>query len=356
MDGETGQRSWFRRRPRLTLSAIALTVCVVTVIFAELAARALFPEWIPATIERVEFWTYDDLLGWAHAPGYRGRFIHRDFSVEVAANSHGLRDSEYSTARNEKKRMLVLGDSFGWGFGVEHHEIFSEILEADHPDWEIINACVPGYGTDQQFLYLKERGLFFKPDVILVLFCVNDFDENVQAELYWHFKPMFVLEDRKLELQNVPVPGPTTKQRLQRFLLGTTYLGPKLNSVKDVLVRLVATRKDSNEEKATVDMWNMRHLTRLLIKAIHELCDEHGVALVLASVPMDSEKRAFIQKIAGEQKFAYLPLDGHFDSAAERTTFAHDGHWNSKGHEIAAGAIDSFLWKSGVIDESKLGR
>ena len=41
--------------------------------------------------------------------------------------------------------MLILGDSFGWGYGVEHHERFSKILEDAHPDWEIINASVTGF-------------------------------------------------------------------------------------------------------------------------------------------------------------------------------------------------------------------
>lgn len=41
--------------------------------------------------------------------------------------------------------MLILGDSFGWGYGVEHHERFSKILEEAHPDWEIISASVTGF-------------------------------------------------------------------------------------------------------------------------------------------------------------------------------------------------------------------
>lgn len=84
---------WFRRHPKLALSAIALVGCIAAIFGAELAARALFPEWIPATVERVQFWSYDALLGWAQKPNQRGRFEHHDFSVDVVTNSRGLRDS-----------------------------------------------------------------------------------------------------------------------------------------------------------------------------------------------------------------------------------------------------------------------
>ena len=83
---------------------------------------------------------------------------------------------------NEPKRKLVLGDSFGWGFGVEHQEQFGEILENMHPDWEIVNASVSDYSTDQQYLFYREKGMSFKPDIVLLLFYENDFLDNILKE------------------------------------------------------------------------------------------------------------------------------------------------------------------------------
>src|SRR4030095_12115366 len=102
-----------------------------------------------------------------------------EFSVEVSINSHGQRDDEYPVERTGKRRMFVLGDSLGWGFGVELHERFSERMEDIHPDWEIINASVSGYSTDQELLYLQHQGMVFAPDVVLLLFHPNDFEGNV---------------------------------------------------------------------------------------------------------------------------------------------------------------------------------
>ena len=159
MNDRTPPKRWFYRHPGLTLSAIAFLGCGAATVSVEISARMFFPEWAPTREERVKFWIHSELLGWEHTPNQQGRFNHRDFSVDVAINSHGMRDDEYSIERTDKKRMLVLGDSFGWGFGVEHQERFSEMLEKKHRNWEIINASVSGYGTDQQYLFLREKGM-----------------------------------------------------------------------------------------------------------------------------------------------------------------------------------------------------
>jgi len=347
-----GRKRWFQRRPRLTLSAFAFFGCVVATVLAELTARAIFPEWAPPREERVKFWTYDEVLGWAHIPNQRGSFKHPDFSVEVVINSQGMRDSEYSRERTGKRRMLVLGDSFGWGFGVDHHERFSEILENARPDWEIINASVSGYGTDQEFLFLRERGMAFNPDVVLLLFCVNDFDGNIRAEEYWHFKPFFDIERGELKLQNVPVPQATIRQQLDRFFLGRTYLGPRLYAGKAALLRHFRSsgnRKTENGAKGIGDGQRMHDVTYHLIKDMNALCKKNGAVFALVSVPMNAESKAFLQGIAEEEKIPYLPLDAHFESAVTSVTFPHDRHWNATGHGIAANAIGAFLRESGVF-------
>jgi hypothetical protein len=328
---------------------------VIVLVLAEAAARVFFPGLAPATEERVKFWNYDELLGWSHRPNQRGRFNHQDFSVEVIINSLGMRDSEYPLERTEKKRMLVLGDSFGWGFGVEVGQRFSELLEKRHPDWEIMNASVSGYSTDQEFLYLREGGKALDPDVVLLLFHELDFEDNVRAEQHWYFKPFFTLEDGKLKLQNVPVPGSTIRQRLIRFFRGRTYLGPVLFSSGRWLFHLVglepsgATSSDSSDWDTQKKMHDVAHY---LLKAINELCRQNRSLFILISIPMSEERRAVLQRIAEEERFPYLPLDAYFRNRLVSTTFPHDLHWNPTGHEIAANAVDAFLLRIGVVDSS----
>lgn len=359
MTPPTKREYWFHRHPKLALSVSALVGCASLIILAELSARALFPNWAPTREERVKFWVYDELLGWAHTPNQRARFNHPDFSVEVVTNSQGMRDSEYTVERTGRSRMLVLGDSFGWGFGVEHNERFSEILENTHHDWEIINASVSGYGTDQEFLFLKEKGIALRPDVVLLLFYENDFDNNVHAEQCWYFKPYFVIERGQLQLRNVPVPKGTIRQKLHRFLAGRMYLGSRIHVAKRCLLALfepLVRRETGSTEKEPGDTRGTYDVTHYMMRGMNELCKTSGSLFVLVSVPMNTQKTAFLEEIAEEQKIPYLPLDAQFKSTPTCVTFPTDGHWNAAGHRSAAKAIDTFLWTSGLLDASNQGR
>ena len=263
--------------------------------------------------------------------------------------------------------MLVLGDSFGWGFGVEQHERFSEILEDAHRDWEILNASVSGYGTDQEFLLLRDRLLPFKPDIVLLLFHENDFTNNLTAEEYWHFKPWFTVERGQLELQGVPVPESTISQRLDRFIYGRTYLGPAyhvskesfltmLAHVKDYLRPLFRPLKNSNvgrSEENSRDQVTRYEVTEQLLKNLYQLCKHNGSLFTLVSVPMDPAKRAALRKIAREHDIPYFALDSRFESVVTPVMFSHDAHWNIEGHKVAADAIEVFLGEFGLFNARK---
>ncbi|NUM72823.1 SGNH/GDSL hydrolase family protein [candidate division KSB1 bacterium] len=338
---------WFHRYPRATLFGIAFSASLLALTATELSVRIFFPGWAPTRAERAVFWRYNELLGWAQQPGQEGRFVHRDFSVTVKINSQGLRDEEYSLERTEKKRMLVLGDSFGWGFGVEQHERFTELLEAKHRDWEIINAAVSGYGTGQQFLYLKNRGMHYLPDVVLLLFFRNDFGDNVCSEGYWYFKPSFNLIDEHLCLRNVPVPQATLGQKLNRFFYGRTYFVAKLYYFAYALRLLLESPPSKGNHEINPVPLNKQDkkysVTRHLLAAINTLCQQNSARFILVSIPMPAAEKTILSDLSAKENIPYLPLDPYFLNFERQATFPHDEHWNACGHQIAAHALEQFL-------------
>jgi len=337
---------WFRRHPKKLLLATGLLGLVLVLILTELGVRVARPQWRPTTAERVDFWVYDEVLGWAHRPGEQGRFVHPEFDVDVRINADGLRDDDYALERTEKKRMLVLGDSFGWGFGVEHHERFSEILESRHPDWEIINASVSGYGTGQQWLYLSERGIQYRPDVVLLLFYENDYGDIVDNEVCRYYKPYFLMGEGGLELRNVPVPTSTIKQRLERFVYGRTWLYSKLYAL--------LAAEDPNPYRWAPGKFVV---TVEILKRMDALCREKGARFTVVSVPMvDPKRREFLEKVCKAHGILHLALDHDFSRVRERTTFPSDRHWSRIGHRHAAKFIERFLGEMGIFDFERESR
>lgn len=347
MDDHKKDTFFFHRYPKTTLLLAAFLGCVLVITLMELVARTMSNRWTPIVEERAKFWRYDPQLGWSHRPGQKGRLTHRDFTIEIAINSQGLRDMEYPIERTEKKRILILGDSLSWGFGVEHRECLSEIIEKEHPDWEVINSSVSGYSTDQEYLYLRERGIRFKPDVVILLFHWNDFIDNNRGSASYYFKPYFVEHYGTWELRNNPVPTATMKQRADRFFFGRTYIIKHLYAavihgfyyLKPLVKRNPQTDIPFREQESekTYDV------TAYLLGSINRFCSENNTKFILVSIPMERGKRAWIKDFAQTEKIHYLALDPYFESKERETTFAHDKHWNPIGHQMAAKAISDFL-------------
>jgi hypothetical protein len=325
---------------------LVLTSTLVALLIAEGICRILIPAWSPPTADR-RFWTHDELLGWAHRPHHEGDFEHPDFSVKVAINSDGLRDREYERTRvSQKKRVLVLGDSFAWGFGVDRKGIFCEILEDRYPDTEFINAGVSGYGTDQQLLYYRERGAFYRPDVVLVLFHENDIVNNCHPHQYNYNKPRFVIRDGELVLTNVPVPNPTLRQRALAWIFARTHFVRMLTAVsREVWWRMtdsgsVETPQEDDPGMAT---------TRMLFLRLKEAVERDGARLVVVTVPAEEATRLFMGKTLAEAEIPHLALDDAFAAASEPLYFENDDHWNPAGHRIVAATTEGFLLDLGIL-------
>ena len=98
------------------------------------------------------------------------------------SNQFGFNDRD----RTEKKpegirfRIAVLGDSFIWGDGVPYDVIWSHKLEklitAKRPDVEVLSWGKRGWSTKDELNFLKEYGIAFAPDLLIVGWVSNDPD------------------------------------------------------------------------------------------------------------------------------------------------------------------------------------
>ena len=134
----------------------------------------------------------DPSVGYLLTPGFAGLMERSEFRAPFTVNAAGLRGPEPRARKENSFRILVLGDSQAFGFGVRDDETFSVQLEeilADRLeglDLQVLNAGVPGYGTADQLAFLKSRGAAFKPDLVIVQFLsVNDIVETLAPAAEW---------------------------------------------------------------------------------------------------------------------------------------------------------------------------
>ncbi len=119
-------------------------------------------------------------------PGFEARHWYPEFDIDVAISQQGLRDRGYNLRRDDTVRIMALGDSFTFGFGVEVEQTYPKQLEqllndrGGGAEYEVINAGFPGYSTVQELRYFEEEGRHLEPDLVLIeFFPVNDFSDNL---------------------------------------------------------------------------------------------------------------------------------------------------------------------------------
>ncbi|BDA79941.1 hypothetical protein LPTSP3_g28710 [Leptospira kobayashii] len=106
--------------------------------------------------------------------------VSSDYVYLTKSNSLGIRNPELPAKK--KKRVLMLGDSFVFGIGVEEKDsmvrLVEEKLRSQGYDYELVNAGIIGYAPKDSlnlFRQLKDR---IQPDVVVLCVFTNDVFES----------------------------------------------------------------------------------------------------------------------------------------------------------------------------------
>lgn len=125
------------------------------------------------------------LLGWQWTPGYDQEEDYKGTHFRMTVNQQGLRaptvDHNYAVPKPPGIfRIIALGDSVVASPGVPWEETFVAQLEATlQQDFsartvEVLNAGTDDYGTEQERIWLAEKGLAFEPDLVILQVYLND--------------------------------------------------------------------------------------------------------------------------------------------------------------------------------------
>ncbi len=161
-----------------------------------------------------------------------------EFENEIRINSLGFRDDEFI---QEKEggiiRIAVLGDSQEEALQVPLEKIWQkvtgrELSEKLKKKVQVYNFGVSGYGTDQEWLTLKEKVWQFKPDLVILAFSPNDVGDTYKNNL--------------VRLKNGQIEVSSAKERLGGNLLGkavretyTYHLVFKAAAGNDIFQKLI---------------------------------------------------------------------------------------------------------------------
>jgi lysophospholipase L1-like esterase len=171
-------------------AVMAFAGIVAGILLAEAGLRLVAPQ-IPGEMVRRPhppgMYVSHPVLGHRLAPGFEGRFERSEegISMDLQVNSLGIRGPEPRTQSPGGKRVLLLGDSFTFGWGLPFEESYGARLETilardlGRPV-DVIPMGTPGYDTETELSWLREIGWSLDPDLVVLQFCVsNDFSDNL---------------------------------------------------------------------------------------------------------------------------------------------------------------------------------
>jgi lysophospholipase L1-like esterase len=159
---------------------VSLALCEMIVRFARLAP-AVKGIWLE---DEKSFYhpSGNPILGHELKPSFQASFP----AGKASSNRQGLRDPDRTIAKPPgSRRILILGDSVVEGIGhVADEDTISRSLERLYGDGktEVFNLGTSGYCTFGEVELLKQKGLQYSPDVVVLVFVNNDF-QNFNSAL-----------------------------------------------------------------------------------------------------------------------------------------------------------------------------
>jgi hypothetical protein len=323
------------------LAAGALFISLVVV---EGFFRAFLPQNLVAP-----FFKVDSLGLYIHHPSIETSQTIGSTRIPIFINEKGLRDKRPVGEKDQQEiRVLCLGDSFTFGWGVREEESFVSLLEKEAQAQfkgkkiRFLNAGHGGYGTQNILAYLESYGLSLKPDFVLWFIGGAEVETNGTVALY---------QEKEGSLKRVAfsssvlshVKSGLTSNRLYIWLCGHSHL---LQWSRGIVTRGFMAHQDKSNAAILSSVFAsekpshpLHSPTRTFFQRSKEILEAKGIPFMLMPVGdplaetghfLETSKRWF-QKSG----FQYLDLSRQLAEFKKDAAnyIRNDNHYSPQGHE-----------------------
>lgn len=304
-------------------AAVVMVALCLAAVLGEAALRLFFAKRLEVVQdERHLLYRYDSTLGWFPRANTHSR-VRASRAFTVVHNSAGFRDREHRPG--EPAGVFFLGDSFVWGYDVDAPERFTDKLQERHPEWNIYNFGVSGYGTDQEYLLLQEWFEACRPRVVFLIFCTetDDLDNSTNVRYGGYYKPYCTVAGTRLELHGIPVPRGDRVWLSEHPRLAHSYL-----------VRLLVRAYFKHKSPPVVQNPSP---TGAILRDMQKYVQSKGAVFVVGL----TDKNPKLEEFLGYFDIPFLDL-----STSLRYPQPEFGmHWTAEGHSYVCDRIEQFLLK-----------
>lgn len=294
----------------------------VMIAFLELAVRFIVPQ--PELHPR---YRYSERYG--HLPPASATIVNQlpgAWRFVYTTNEYGYRVSMPEiSSRYDRPNVVVLGDSYTFGVGVNDGEEYPALLAKRlGASAGVVNLGVGGFGLTQEIRTFYEFGLLFEPALVVLQFCSNDPHENLHAKVT-------SVEDGRFRFHRDRSSGAL---RALKDWLGDSFLqrSAAYNLVRNQGFRFYQAASESRGD-------GIEAFHNQLLSAFADDLRRRGIRLVLFGVPGQLARwpgiERHVEALERQGALLYLRSEPWFE---RETDFASpEGHtFGVKGHRIVA--------------------
>lgn len=334
---------------------------VISLVLVEIGLRIFQPQKTVAEAKKQALKCFEasNVMPFAYKPNCAGL----TGAAAVRINSMGLRNRELEAG--SKKRMLLIGDSFVFGSGVEEGERIGDIM-GKIENKEVISAgFFGGAGPDTSYVYLRYYGLSLRPDMVgIVIFPFNDIEDLMAAS--WEEDEIGIksVKRKDVSIRDGFLTGNSWLDRLENPAFEKSHLWGLVRSsqVGEEQMRDKAIRKIKRWLKKPAPIHGEILRTclyglkcygswaeavekfRRVVKMTVELSENEKITMVFFIIPAsdqvfgpDPEWSGF-RHVLNEEKVKYLDFFEALKNSGynKDDLYFPDGHWTALGHKVAA--------------------
>jgi hypothetical protein len=303
---------------------LVVSTFAVTIVGLELLVRALNPQ---AYIypryqysERLSQTLLPSTKMIATLPG-QWRFVY-------TTSEYGFRAPTMAVSNHyDLPNVVVLGDSYSFGNGVDDGEEYPAVLAALlRGRANVVNLGVPGYGLTQEIRLFYEFGQAYDPAIVVVQFSENDPDDNLFYEITVVQDGRFVFKaDQSLGTFLQSIKNSLSSSMIQRSQL--------YNFLRNAAYDVLRKRHVDEGSRGKEDLYN--DLLDLLVRDL----DARGIEVVFFGVTDHLGRfphiAARVQALSHQGLLSYLPSEPWFEGVTDYAT--PEGHaWGTTAHRIVA--------------------
>ena len=265
-------------------------------------------------------------------------------------------------------RIVVIGDSMVFGYGIKSEETFSRILESSlnkvagktgYSSFEVVDMGVPLYDIFIESALVKDIARSrLNPDLIILGY----FGSNDLIKSSWEFNgntevlTAFFHRVHSLEVLNV---FPFLPLKIKNILINNSYLYEKLFSARESLIKKLFPKTDFKMELVSRQIGEEALLD--MIRATRD----NKIDFLILNLPWsrydmeqswDRENEDWMGKMQEKYLFHYLDIRPVFKAekpqklVCEETDNCHPGKY---GHELIAQALYQYLMNEGLLINSR---